>query len=348
MSCSEPSSSSRCVQPPQEQPSEAEVSKLETAIEEFNVGAHGFQSVLSNLILGVEAEREDLRKAREQLLKEREAFENETRRVQQVYSNSDQITLNVGGHKFTTTVATLQLAPPPSLFSAMFSGRHVLKPDETGCYFIDRDGRHFHDILNFLRDGQFSYPVEGADYKYLMELRAEAEFYGLIGLVEQIDRYPYSLTRVHRASTMNLQDSWMYEDGQDEIVFKVDRPCQILGVGLCGTDGAYTVELELVEVDPLDFSIEICRIAEGAQSFTRSDMNDQQIVRMMLDSPAALTADKHYMLSALIKGTESFCCEECLDVVIGGGIRVTFLAWESPNGTTQERGQFPELYIRPL
>lgn len=79
---------------------------------------------------------------------------------------------------------------------------------------------------------------------------------------------------------MNLQDSWMYEDGQDEVrldcgvagsslppacpapslpllillfsthqvVFTVDRPCQLLGAGLCGTEGAFTVELELVEV----------------------------------------------------------------------------------------------------
>ena len=33
-----------------------------------------------------------------------------------------------------------------------------------------------------------------------------------------------------------------------QVVFTVDRSCQLLGVGLCGTEGAYTVELELVEV----------------------------------------------------------------------------------------------------
>ena len=46
----------------------------------------------------------------------------------------------------------------------------------------------------------------------------------------------------------------MYEDGHDEIVLSVDQPCQLLGVGLCGTEGAYTAELELLEVqmrDPL-------------------------------------------------------------------------------------------------
>jgi len=28
-----------------------------------------------------------------------------------------------------------------------------------------RDGRHFHDILNFLRDGNFNYPSDGNDFK---------------------------------------------------------------------------------------------------------------------------------------------------------------------------------------
>jgi hypothetical protein len=32
------------------------------------------------------------------------------------------------------------------------------------------------------------------------------------------------------------------------VVFTVDRPCQLLGVGLCGTEGSFTVELEVFEV----------------------------------------------------------------------------------------------------
>lgn len=41
-----------------------------------------------------------------------------------------------------------------------------------------------------MQDGTFSYPPDGSDYKYLLELRAEAEYYGLTGLLENIDRYP--------------------------------------------------------------------------------------------------------------------------------------------------------------
>lgn len=61
----------------------------------------------------------------------------------------------------------------------------------------------------------------------------------------------YALIRAQRTSSLNTEDSWMYEDGHDEIVFSVDQPCQLLGVGLCGTEGAYTAELELLEVKHL-------------------------------------------------------------------------------------------------
>jgi hypothetical protein len=63
--------------------------------------------------------------------------------TRQVLSDSDQVTLNVGGARFTTTVSTLR--GTPSLFSAMFSGRHELQRGPDGAIFIDRDGRHFAD-----------------------------------------------------------------------------------------------------------------------------------------------------------------------------------------------------------
>ncbi len=83
----------------------------------------------------------------------------------QVLSNGEQIALNVGGVRFTTSVTTLRNAPSPSFLSAMFSGRHALTPGPDGSIFLDRDGRHFHDVLNYLRDGQLAYPPDGSDYK---------------------------------------------------------------------------------------------------------------------------------------------------------------------------------------
>jgi hypothetical protein len=50
--------------------------------------------------------------------------------LQVAASASEQVTLNVGGFKHTTTISTLRNAPAPSLFNAMFSGRHTVAPDE--------------------------------------------------------------------------------------------------------------------------------------------------------------------------------------------------------------------------
>lgn len=59
----------------------------------------------------------------------------------------------------------------------------------------------------------------------------------------------YAMMRAQRTSCLNTDDSWMYEDGHDEIVFSVAKACQLLGIGLCGTEGAYTAEVELLEVN---------------------------------------------------------------------------------------------------
>jgi hypothetical protein len=50
-----------------------------------------------------------------------------------------RVKLNVGGHRFETSVQTLRCVPG-SLFDAYFSGRYAQETCEDGCIFIDRDG----------------------------------------------------------------------------------------------------------------------------------------------------------------------------------------------------------------
>ncbi len=49
---------------------------------------------------------------------------------------------------------------------------------------------------------------------------------------------------------LNSTEGWVYSDtvAPDEIVISVSAPCQLMGVGLCGTVGAFTVQLEVSEV----------------------------------------------------------------------------------------------------
>lgn len=98
------------------------------------------------------------------------------------------VPLNVGGARFAASLVTLrggfgEGGDAGSMIWAMFSGRLPARRDEEGRFFIDRDGRHFHHILNYLRDGSFPVALGRAERQ---ELEREAAFYGLQRLVAHL------------------------------------------------------------------------------------------------------------------------------------------------------------------
>src|SRR5690349_3199056 len=64
-------------------------------------------------------------------------------------NNKRIVKLNIGGTTFTTSLSTL--TTQETFFSALLSGAFEVVEDEHGAYFIDRDPRNFHLILNYLR-----------------------------------------------------------------------------------------------------------------------------------------------------------------------------------------------------
>ncbi|KAH9784576.1 FH protein interacting protein FIP2 [Citrus sinensis] len=96
--------------------------------------------------------------------------------------SSSMVRLNIGGKKFYTTIDTLTRREPESMLAAMFSGRHTVCQDSEGYIFVDRDGKHFRHILNWLRDGAVPTLTESE----FLELLREAEYYQLLGLIERI------------------------------------------------------------------------------------------------------------------------------------------------------------------
>jgi hypothetical protein len=90
------------------------------------------------------------------------------------------VKLDVGGVRVTTLLATL-LRFPGTIIGCMFSGRHALPKGEDGYIFIDRDGKHFRHILNFLCSPEdYKVEVMGADAR---ELRLECKYYGIYHLM---------------------------------------------------------------------------------------------------------------------------------------------------------------------
>ncbi|UJR33338.1 hypothetical protein I4U23_020787 [Adineta vaga] len=94
------------------------------------------------------------------------------------------VKLNIGNHLFLTSFDTL--TKEDTMFKAMFSGRMEVVQDGEGWVFIDRDGKHFNMILNYLRDGTLNLPD---CIQTLNELLNEARFYCIQSLIELIEQH---------------------------------------------------------------------------------------------------------------------------------------------------------------
>ncbi len=102
------------------------------------------------------------------------------------------IRLNVGGVQHTTLLDTLRSAPENSLLHLMFSGAFPLKTTDgvnNGCYFIDRNGKLFHYILDQLRNGFTILPKDTQQRRLILR---EARFYG-VELMDESGKRSYSL-----------------------------------------------------------------------------------------------------------------------------------------------------------
>uniref|UniRef100_A0A4W3GXL7 Potassium channel tetramerization domain containing 14 n=1 Tax=Callorhinchus milii TaxID=7868 RepID=A0A4W3GXL7_CALMI len=97
-------------------------------------------------------------------------------------SVSQVVSLNVGGHIYTSTLATLRKFPRSRLSELVGSPtRHG--SDSEGRLFIDRDGTHFRHVLDYLRG--LDPPAHLAS-----EIYQEAVFYRLEPLVKLLEESP--------------------------------------------------------------------------------------------------------------------------------------------------------------
>ncbi|XP_076452755.1 BTB/POZ domain-containing adapter for CUL3-mediated RhoA degradation protein 3-like [Babylonia areolata] len=98
-------------------------------------------------------------------------------------NTSKYVKLNVGGSLHYTTISTL--IKHDTMLRAMFSGRMEVLTDSDGWILIDRCGKHFGIILNFLRDGHIPLPEKRRE---LLELQQEAKYYLVQDLCSLIDQ----------------------------------------------------------------------------------------------------------------------------------------------------------------
>lgn len=110
-------------------------------------------------------------------------------------TESNIVTIDVGGQIFQTTKQTLTLAGPKSLFSKILD---LPKSAQIGFPFIDRDPDLFSILLSLLRTGNLPSKAKAVD---LQDLFSEAKFYGIESLLVS------SLSNPSQFDAFNLEKS---------------------------------------------------------------------------------------------------------------------------------------------
>lgn len=151
-------------------------------------------------------------------------LENEKVQMSRAYPFDSIININVRGHRFTTSLATLTRFPE-TMLGSMFSGRHRLVTDVSDNFFIDRDGGHFLYVLNFLRNPSVFNPSE-LDAPSMEKLKTETDFYGIADLMfpEQQDTDP----KKNEKGTTLLQFNCNFIQGSVEDIIRIDHHQELL------------------------------------------------------------------------------------------------------------------------
>lgn len=93
-------------------------------------------------------------------------------------TSSSVVKLNIGGVRYITSKHTLlQDGAGGSFFSGLLSGRFSAEMVDGDYYFIDRNGRYFEPILDYLRTGVWDLPHHLKPDERLV--LAEAQFYNI-------------------------------------------------------------------------------------------------------------------------------------------------------------------------
>jgi len=140
---------------------------------------HKVRDTFKDLTKSIETELAKLHDERDNLKTQVEKLQQER---QPKNYNVERIILDIGGFRYSTSLTTLT-ALPDSYFGKLFGGpfpTHLVGDD--GSIFLDRDGRLFRFILNYLRDPQ-AFELRLKVKQDLEDLREEAKFYGLEDLM---------------------------------------------------------------------------------------------------------------------------------------------------------------------
>jgi len=121
------------------------------------------------------------------------------------YTNDELVYLNIGGYKYTTDRETL--CKSSNYFSGMLNGRfQAFKKDKDGYIFINRPGKYFEPILEYLITGDVVVP-QGMSTKALVR---ESSFYCI----------DFPLDETHESLSF-VTDSWLADRYDNSAYLKI-------------------------------------------------------------------------------------------------------------------------------
>ena len=71
------------------------------------------------------------------------------------------------------------------MLGAMFDGKSEILYNDTGCVFIDRDGKMFEHVLNFLRSEKLLLPCKFDNFELI---ESDADFYQIQPLIDVLNK----------------------------------------------------------------------------------------------------------------------------------------------------------------
>jgi hypothetical protein len=146
--------------------------------QEVRADFHKILARLEGVLANVAQEKAKVARQKAELRREIESMQMHAEQ------QKGRIELNIGGHRFETSVQTLRRVPDTfftTYFSGRYPGRYAQDVCVDGSIFIDRNIELFKHVLEYMRDGVLLVADRDnlPDPGFLRALRAEFDFYSI-------------------------------------------------------------------------------------------------------------------------------------------------------------------------
>jgi hypothetical protein len=135
----------------------------------------------------------------------------------------DIVNFNIGGQIYSTKRSTINDNVDSQAFLALIiKNQTKIQLDENGRYFIDRDGKYFSLILNYLREKKLFLSENFQEFKQLI---SEAKFYQIDRLINEIEN---RLNRTNENNQIGFQLTLISKLNQSQRILKLIGPLKFI------------------------------------------------------------------------------------------------------------------------